>query len=49
LLEKELVKVASFYINKQEPLLAENDMRNTFPAVDRLEILGEAMEQEVSF
>jgi hypothetical protein len=39
----------SFYINKQEPILAESDLRNTFPAVDRFEILQEAFEYELKY
>lgn len=35
LLSEEVLKIVSFYINKQEPVLAESDLRNTFPAVDR--------------
>jgi hypothetical protein len=41
-LEHEIVKICSFYINKAEPLL-DTDLRNCYPAVDRLRILDEVM------
>lgn len=49
LLEEEVLKIVSFYINKQEPVLADSDLRNTFPAVDRLEILEEAFDCELKY
>jgi len=44
-MEIEILKVCSFYINKAEPLL-DNDLRNMYPAVDRLKILDEALYYE---
>ena len=44
-MEHELLKICSFYINKAEPLL-DNDLRNMYPAVDRLRILDEVMHYE---
>jgi len=44
-MEIEILKTCSFYINKAEPLL-DNDLRNMYPAVDRLKILDEALEYE---
>ena len=44
-MEIELLKVCSFYINKAEPLL-DTDLRNCYPAVDRLRILDEVMAME---
>jgi hypothetical protein len=44
-MEFELLKMCSYYIAKAEPLL-DNDLRNMYPAVDRLKILGEALEYE---
>jgi len=41
-METEILKICSFYINKAEPLL-DNDLRNMYPAVDRLKILDEAL------
>jgi hypothetical protein len=44
-MEIEMLKVCSFYINKAEPLL-DSDLRNMYPAVDRLRILDECMNME---
>ena len=44
-METEILKICSFYINKSEPLL-DNDIRNMYPAVDRLQILQEVMSLE---
>jgi hypothetical protein len=41
-MEMEVLKICSFYINKAEPLL-DNDLRNMYPAVDRLKILDECL------
>jgi hypothetical protein len=41
-MEMEILKICSFYINKAEPLL-DNDLRNMFPAVDRLKIIDECL------
>lgn len=49
LLEEEVLRVISFYINKQEPVLAESDLRNTFPACDRFELAEEFFEYELLF
>lgn len=47
-MELEILKTCSFYINKAEPLL-DNDMRNCYPAVDRLRILEDVMKYENEF
>jgi len=39
-MEQEILKICSFYLNKAEPLL-DNDLRNTYPAVDRLQIMDD--------
>ena len=44
-LETELLKACSFYINKAEPLL-DNDLKNIYPAVDRLKMLEQALDYE---
>lgn len=44
-LETEILKICSFYINKAEPLL-DNDLKNIYPAVDRLKILEQALDYE---
>ena len=44
-LETEILKTCSFYINKAEPLL-DNDLKNIYPAVDRLKILEQALDYE---
>lgn len=44
-METEILKTCSFYINKAEPLL-DKDLKNIYPAVDRLKILEEALEFE---
>lgn len=44
-MEQELLKICSFYINKAEPLL-DSDLRNTYPAVDRVRILDEVLHYE---
>lgn len=47
-METEILKICSFYINKAEPLL-DNDLRNMYPIVDRLKILDEALDCENRF
>ena len=44
-MEFEVLKICSFYINKAEPLL-DNDLRNMYPAVDRLKIIDECLHFE---
>ena len=44
-LENEIVKIASFFINKIEPVL-DRDLTNIYPTVDRLLILDEIMSYE---
>ena len=44
-LESEIVKIASFFINKIEPVL-DRDLTNIYPTVDRLLILDEIMSYE---
>jgi len=41
-MEFEVLKICSFYINKAEPLI-DNDLRNMYPAVDRLKIIDECL------
>jgi hypothetical protein len=41
-IEQELLKIVSFYINKVEPI-AEVDLRNIFPAVDRFQIVADVI------
>ena len=48
MVEIELLKICSFYINKIEPIL-DKDMKNIFPTVDRLKILDEILEYENEF
>lgn len=48
LMETEILKICSFYINKVEPLL-DNDLRNVFPSVDRLKMLKEIITLENQF
>lgn len=45
LIEQEILKICSFYINKAEPLL-DNDLKNIYPCVDRLKILEDAIYYE---
>jgi len=45
LMEQEILKICSFYINKAEPLL-DNDLKNIYPCVDRLRILEDAIRFE---
>ena len=47
-LEKELIKIVSYYINKVEPM-QDTDFRNVFPAVDRLAIVRELLVCEEKF
>lgn len=49
LMEEEVLKIVSYYINKQEPILAESDLRNTFPACDRFELIEEIFECELNY
>lgn len=37
-LEQELIKIMSYYINKIEPMM-ETDLRNVFPIVDRFNLV----------
>lgn len=46
--EQELLKIASFYINKIEPI-AEIDLRTIFPAVDRFAIITELLSCEEKY
>ena len=48
MMELEMLKICSFYINKAEPLL-DNDLKNMYPCVDRLKILDEVIEYENKF
>ena len=45
LVEQEVLKIVSFYINKLEPM-QDRDLRNVLPTVDRLAILKEVLEWE---
>ena len=47
-MEEEILKICSFYINEAEPLL-DKDLKNIYPAVDRLKILDEALKFEVLY
>ena len=47
-LEKEVLKICSFYIQKKEPLI-DNDLRYIYPSVDRFEILDDIFECELGF
>ena len=47
-LERELLKIMSFYINKLEPM-TETDYRNVFPAIDRFAMLRELLVCEDQF
>ncbi len=40
-----MLKIVSFYINKIEPI-AEVDLRNIFPAVDRFQVINEIIDCE---
>jgi len=44
-IEQEMLKIVSFYINKIEPI-AEVDLRNIFPSVDRFQIINEIIDCE---
>ena len=48
MMELEILKICSFYINKAEPLL-DNDLKNMYPCVDRLRILDEVIHYENLF
>lgn len=48
-LEKEILKVCSFYINKLEPLVDKGDLSNIYPGVDRFRILDEAIKYETKY
>ena len=39
LMEDEVLRIISYYINKQEPILVESDLRTIFPACDRFELI----------
>ena len=45
LVEQEVLKIVSFYINRVEPM-QDRDLRNVLPCVDRLAILKEVLEWE---
>jgi hypothetical protein len=47
-IEQEMLKIVSFYINKVEPI-AEVDLRNIFPAVDRFQVISEIIACEEEF
>ena len=47
-MEQEALKICSFYINKQEPVI-EQDFRNIYPTVDRLELLGDIFDCELQY
>jgi hypothetical protein len=47
-LEQELVRTMSYYINKLEPM-QELDLRNIFPSVDRFGMIKEAIILEESY
>ena len=47
-LETEVLKIVSFYINKVEPL-TDQEIRNVFPSVDRLELLEEVFDFELQY
>lgn len=47
-LEQELVRTMSYYINKLEPM-QELDLRNIFPSVDRFGMIKEALDLEESY
>ena len=49
LMEQEVLRIVSYYINKQEPVLAECDLRNIFPACDRFELIDQAFECELHY
>lgn len=49
LMEDEVLKIVSFYINKQEPILAESDLRTIFPACDRFQLIEEVFECELQY
>ena len=40
-----MLKIVSFYINKIEPI-AEVDLRNIFPSVDRFQVINEIIDSE---
>lgn len=44
-LETEMLKIASYFINKLEPII-DNDLNNVYPAVDRLAMVEEILEHE---
>ena len=48
-LEKEVLKICSFYINKMEPLIDRSDSSNIYQTVDRMRILDEALQLEVLY
>ena len=39
LMEDEVLRIVSYYINKQEPILVESDLRTIFPGCDRFELI----------
>jgi hypothetical protein len=46
--EEEALRICSFYLAKQEPVL-DYELKNIFPIVDRLEMLEEIFECELAF
>lgn len=48
LVEQEILKIVSFYINKVEPM-QDRDLRNVLPCVDRLAIVKEVLEWEEKY
>jgi hypothetical protein len=47
-LETEIIKIASYYINKVEPLI-DRDLINIYPTVDRLQIQDDLIALERKF
>ena len=49
LMDDEILRIVSYYINKQEPILAESDLRTIFPACDRYQLIEEVFECELQY
>ena len=47
-LEKEIIKICSFYIGKQEPCL-DQDLKNIYPSVCRFGILEQILDLELQY
>ena len=47
-LEQELIRIMSYYINKIEPMM-ETDLRNVFPVVDRFNLVKDIIICEDKF